>query len=88
MTVFEALCVQAGIGQPEAEYQFHPKRRWRFDHAWVEYKIALEIDGGAWSNGRHTRGKGFLGDMEKLNEAVISGWRVLRCTPQHKGKLP
>jgi hypothetical protein len=43
--------------------------------------IALEVEGGVWTRGRHTRGKGFLGDMEKYNAAALGGWCVLRVTP-------
>lgn len=75
------LCAEAGIVIPEYEYRFHPSRKWRFDCAWREHMIALEIEGGIWSQGRHTRGAGFLGDMEKYNAAVLLGWRVLRTTP-------
>lgn len=57
-------------------------RRWRFDFALPKHKIGIEIEGGAWSNGRHTRGAGFVGDMEKYNMATVLGWRVLRFTPQ------
>ena len=65
-----------------AEYQFAKPRRWRFDYALVKPQIAIEIEGGAYSGGRHTRGSGFVGDMEKYNRAVVLGWRVLRYTPQ------
>jgi hypothetical protein len=65
-----------------AEYRFHSRRRWRFDYAWPAARIALEIEGGVWTHGRHTRGKGFVGDMEKYNAAALAGWRVLRVTPQ------
>ena len=41
--------------------------------------IAVEIEGGVWIGGRHTRGKGFLRDIEKYNEAAAMGWRVFRC---------
>lgn len=71
----------AGIEIPVAEYRFHKTRKWRFDYAWPAYKVALEIEGGVWSGGRHTRGKGFLGDMEKYNAAAVAGWTVIRCTP-------
>lgn len=63
------------------EHKFHEKRRWRFDFAHIESKTAIEIEGGAFTNGRHTRGKGFINDMEKYNEAVLLGWVVLRFTP-------
>ena len=63
------------------EHQFHDKRKWRFDYAIPEWRIALEVEGGVHTGGRHIRPKGFLGDMEKYNEAAILGWRVLRCVP-------
>lgn len=64
----------------EAEYRFHPTRKWRFDFAWPEMMIAVEIEGGTWAGGRHSRGKGFEKDCEKYNEAAILGWTVLRFT--------
>ena len=64
------------------EYQFHLERKWRFDFAWPEQKVALEVEGGSWMAGRHSRGAGFNADMEKYNAAVLAGWKVLRVTPQ------
>ena len=64
------------------EYRFHPIRRWRFDYAIIDKKIAIEIEGGAFTQGRHTRGVGFVNDMEKYNNAVLLGWRILRFTPE------
>ena len=64
---------------PVEEHRFC-KRRWRFDLAWVDRKLAVEIEGGTWSHGRHTRGKGFKGDCVKYNEATLLGWRVFRVT--------
>ncbi len=64
------------------EYRFHPTRKWRFDFAIPTHKIALEVEGGVWTGGRHISPKGFLGDMEKYNTATIMGWRVVRTTPQ------
>jgi hypothetical protein len=80
---FPKVCIAAGLPEPVGEYRFAPPRRWRFDWAWTssEHQIALEIDGGVWTQGRHTRGKGAIGDMEKLNAAAILGWKVLRVTP-------
>ena len=64
------------------EFKFHPVRKWRFDWAILEHKIAIEIEGGAYSKGRHTRPIGFINDMEKYNAAAVLGWYVLRYTPQ------
>lgn len=63
------------------EFKFHPVRKWRFDYAIPEHKIALEVEGGVWTGGRHTSPKGFLGDIEKYNTATLMGWRVFRTTP-------
>lgn len=69
------------FGECEREYRFHPTRKFRFDYAIPSKKIAIEQEGGAWTNGRHTRGKGYISDMEKYNLATSMGWRVLRFTP-------
>lgn len=70
------------------EHQFFEGRRWRFDFAllggYEKYRsnYAIEIEGGAFIQGRHTRGVGFIKDMEKYNHAALLGWRVLRFTPK------
>lgn len=69
------------LPRPVAEHRFHDDRKWRFDFAWPDAKIALEVDGAIWTQGRHTRGEGWLKDTEKMNTAATMGWRVLRCTP-------
>ena len=68
---------------PVPEHKFHPKRRWRFDFAWPEHMVAVEIEGGVWNNGRHNRASGFIADCDKYNAAALLGWRVLRYTSQH-----
>ena len=55
---------------------------WRFDFAWPEYKFAVEIEGGAWINGRHNRGAGFEADLQKYHHAMRLGWDVYRCGAQ------
>lgn len=60
----------------ERELVFHPGRRWRFDFANQERALALEIDGQV-----HRIAGRFEGDVDKLNQATLSGWRVLRVTP-------
>ena len=62
------------------EYRFHPERKWRFDFAF-DGKVALEVEGGIWTGGRHTRGTGFAKDIEKYNTATLCGWKILRCVP-------
>jgi hypothetical protein len=69
------------------EVVFAPPRRWRFDLV-IDCRnsdqcglVAVEVEGGSWIQGRHTRGSGFEADCEKYNEATILLWRVLRVTP-------
>ena len=61
------------------EYRFC-ERRWRFDFAWPDKKVALEIEGATWVGGRHTRGQGYRNDCEKYNRATVLGWKVIRAT--------
>jgi very-short-patch-repair endonuclease len=60
------------------EHKFCESRRWKFDFAHVESKVAVEIEGGIWTGGRHTRGSGYQKDCEKYNAAAAMGWRVFR----------
>lgn len=76
-------CRAAGLPMPDREVVFAPGRRWRFDLAWPDRRLAVEVDGGTWVGGRHTSGAGFEADCEKLNEALCLGWAVLRVTPRH-----
>lgn len=76
---FWLLLIANGLHRTfQKEYKFHPTRKWRFDFADPDNKVAVEIDGGVFSGGRHTRGSGFRADCEKINAAAVLGWRVLR----------
>lgn len=76
-------CKTRGYPVPVAEHRFHPTRKWRFDAAFPSAMVAVEFQGGAWTGGRHTRGKGFEADCEKLSTAASMGWRVLPVTYRH-----
>ncbi|MBU6955892.1 endonuclease domain-containing protein [Hahella sp. HN01] len=76
------------LPEPVREYRFHPVRRWRFDFAWPDYRIAAEVEGitcygrnknGTLKLGRHQTAKGVSADMEKYAEAMALGWSVFRC---------
>ena len=68
------------LPEPVRELRFDPSRRWRFDFAWPDHRLAVEVEGGTWCGGRHTRAAGFEADCEKYNAATLQGWRVLRVT--------
>ena len=72
----------AGIAAPVRELLFAPPRRWRFDFSWPERLLAVEVEGGSFIAGRHSRGAAFEADAEKYNEAALIGWRVIRVTPR------
>jgi very-short-patch-repair endonuclease len=69
-----------GLPEPVQEHQFSPPRRWRFDFAWPDLKVAVEVEGGSFVGGRHTRGAAFEADCRKYAEATCQGWAVLRVT--------
>ena len=62
------------------EYRFHPSRKWRADYAVLGggAKVLIELEGGIYSNGRHSRAAGFLADCDKYNAATMLGFCVLR----------
>jgi len=66
----------------EQEFKLHPSRKWRADFHLKGKKILVEVEGGIWSNGRHTRSKGYLGDLEKYNAATMMGYQVIRFSTE------
>lgn len=68
-----------------SEFQFNDVRKWRSDFAIPSAKILIEVDGGVFSGGRHTRGAGFVADQIKHNAAAMLGYFVLRFVPTDIG---
>lgn len=97
----DAQAKAAGWPKPEREHRFHGERRWRVDFFWAKNPrllnsssgdwepLALEVEGGVFTGGRHTRGAGFLKDCEKYNTMAAMGIRLIRLTPQQvrRGEL-
>jgi very-short-patch-repair endonuclease len=63
------------------EYRFLIERKWRFDFAFPEIKLAVEVDGGQWIKGGHNTGTGKQRDCDKDEAALLDGWIVYRVTP-------
>lgn len=80
--IFLAYLKEMKLPQPEQEYKFHDTRRWKFDYAWPSSKVALEVEGGIYIQGRHSRGAGMEKDFQKYNTAAVLGWRVLKVVPR------
>jgi very-short-patch-repair endonuclease len=61
-------------------------RQWRFDFAFVAFKVALEVEGlvvrriggELVTTGRHATADGFREDCIKYASAALLGWTVLR----------
>ena len=85
---FLLMCRAKRIPKPEAEVRFHPVRKFRFDWAWPDAKLALEVEGGVWSGGAHGRGTGIVRDMAKATLAAEEGWRIIRVTPSNLATMP
>jgi very-short-patch-repair endonuclease len=67
-----------GLPEPEREFMFAKSigRRWRLDFAYPEKRIGIEVQGGIYVRGAHSRGTGLERDYEKLNAAQMLGWDV------------
>lgn len=59
---------------------FEGLRKWRCDFLVPSLNAVIEVEGGAFSGGRHTRGYGFDADCEKYNSITALGLRVFRFT--------
>ena len=71
------LSCETGIPPYEREFRFHPTRRWRFDFAWPDKKVAVEIDGLLYDGqGGHQSVRGYVQGCEKYEAALNLGWRV------------
>jgi hypothetical protein len=78
---WELLCPEFPLTK---EFKFHPTRKWRLDYPLTSRLLAIEIEGGCYVNGRHSRPIGFINDCEKYNELILNGWKLIRIT--HFGK--
>lgn len=70
----------------QKEHRFDKVRRFRFDIAILEHKVAVEYEGIFKGKSRHTTIKGYTTDCEKYNLATVNGWRVLRYTAKNYGQ--
>ena len=68
----------AGLTGYVREFAAIPGRKFRFDFAFVQERLLIEVQGGVWNGGAHGRPTGITRDMDKLNQAQIHGWKVLQ----------
>jgi very-short-patch-repair endonuclease len=73
-------CRALRLPEPTREFRFMRFASMALRFCWPAHRVAVEVDGGTWTNGRHVRGAGFERDCEKFNEALLLGWLPLRVT--------
>ena len=88
-----ALVAQLGLPDPVPEHRVLATRRFRFDYAWPDRKIALEIEGGFFGTGRrcpacrqlprsgHSSVRRLKDDADKYSFAAAIGWTIIRRWP-------
>lgn len=71
---------RAGLPVGVPQHRFVPGRQHRFDRAWPDQMVAVEVMGGTWSQNGHARPSKVNADMAKLSLAAAWGWRCLPLT--------
>ena len=74
--MFALQCEQAGLPTPLREYAAVPGRRFRWDFAWPDQRVLVELNGGTYAHMGHSTGTGIARDYEKSNLAVLAGWKA------------
>lgn len=69
---------EAGLPEPTREFKALKDRQFPWDFAWPEQRLLVEVQGGIYRQGAHSRGAGIERDMEKLNLATLAGYRCLQ----------
>lgn len=64
----------------ERQYRFHPTRKFRADFAYPARRLLIEVQGGSWVGGGHTRGAGYERDCERMNLATLEGYQMMWFT--------
>ena len=72
----------AGVEGWVREHEYAEGRKLRADFAWPEERLLVEVVGGIYTGQAHGSVSGILKDIDRLNEATLNGWRLLRVTPK------
>ena len=74
--------IECGWRAQTLEYRFAAPRRWRFDVAWPDAKVAVEFQGqhGPAHRGYYRGTSGLQLDCEKFCAAAADGWRLFPVT--------
>lgn len=72
---------EAGLTEYKRDYRFDaPFSRRHLDFVFPAEMVAIEVQGGTWAGGRHTRGAGYEKDRKKAMDAQLKGYLMLEVT--------
>lgn len=66
----------------ERNFRIHPERRFAADFYLRAPALVVEVDGGGFVQGRHSRGQGIENDCEKSALIACLPARLMRVTPR------
>jgi hypothetical protein len=78
--ILENRLERAGLPLGVTQHRFVPGRQFRFDRAYPDRMVAVEVQGGTWSQRGHARPSMIQRDCLKLSLAAALGWRCLPLT--------
>lgn len=75
----------AGFNAFKRQFRAIPGRQFRWDFAWPDDKLLVEVQGGTFARGKmgHSTGMGINRDCEKQNLAALAGYRVMAFDFKH-----
>jgi len=76
--IFEKMWSEIHGATLVPEHRFCETRKWRFDYAIPEHKLAIELEGGIHQRKGHASPEGYKKDCRKYNAAAADGWLVFR----------
>lgn len=79
LLAFQLRAVKAPIF--ERQFRITPERKFMADFYFVLGRLVVEVDGGGFVNGRHSRGTGVEKDAEKSAYIARMPARLMRVTP-------
>ena len=68
------------VSNPVEQCKITFDRDFRWDFAWIDSLVCLDVQGGGWGRGKHNREFGMSNDFIKEALAVSLGWRVFHMT--------
>lgn len=66
----------------ERQFRINPERRFMADFYFPAARVVVEVEGGGFVNGRHSRGAGIENDAEKSALIAQMPARLIRVTPK------